>query len=116
MTTMSAAERLAQFHRCTTAEEYFALLDVSYDPQIVAVNRLHILRYFSRELTGIDLTGTEHPDRVLATCRQALERAYQAFTTATALDHRLFKVLQDHAPQAMVPDIAVAVEGKERDR
>ncbi|WP_242424038.1 nitrogenase-stabilizing/protective protein NifW, partial [Frankia sp. EI5c] len=47
------AERLAEFRRCSTAEQYFDLLGVDYDPRVVAVNRLHILRYFAGEIANL---------------------------------------------------------------
>jgi nitrogenase-stabilizing/protective protein len=46
--------------------------------------------------------------------REALRRAYTAFTTAGALDHRVFRVLQERAPRNFVPLHLVAVEGDAR--
>ncbi len=108
----TAADRLLAFQRCQTAEEYFAVLDVPYDPRVVSVNRLLILRYFAGQLAELRLPPAEprSPDRVLGSYRDALIRSYQAFTTATALDHRLFKVLRDRAPHAFVPASAVTVQ------
>jgi nitrogenase-stabilizing/protective protein len=102
----SAAEQLDAFRRAGTAEEYFAALGVAYDPRVLAVNRLHILRHFGAQAAQID---QEHArgvgvgcgpaaETVLAAYRRALQSSYDAFTRAGALDHRLFKVLRDHAP------------------
>jgi len=114
----SADDPLAAFNRCQTAEEYFALLDVAYDPRVVSVNRLHILRHFAGQLAEIHRhrTEPESPGHALDTYRDALTRSYQAFTTATALDHRLFKVLRDRAPRAFVPTAAVAVQHEAREQ
>lgn len=96
----NAAAQLSEFRRCSTAEEYFALLGVEYDPQVIAVNRLHILRVFSNEMAALPDAGAQpDPEELLRGYRAALQRAYQAFLTATALDHRVFKVLKDHAPE-----------------
>lgn len=113
-----AAERLAAFARCASAEEYFAVLGVPYDPRVVAVNRLHILRHFGGQIGAPRPGGVADgdPERTLAGYRDALTRSYQAFTTGTALDHRLFKVLRDRAPRVFVPVDAVAVRRQERAR
>lgn len=114
----AADDPLAAFNRCQTAEEYFALLDVAYDPRVVSVNRLHILRHFGGQLAELHRhrTAPESPGHALDTYRDALTRSYQAFSTATALDHRLFKVLRDRAPRAFVPTAAVAVQHEAREQ
>jgi nitrogenase-stabilizing/protective protein len=115
---LPSASPMERFKRCRTAEEYFELLDVSYDPRVLAVSRLHILRHFAEQVRDLHLhrDATEGVGRVLDSYRDALVRSYQAFTTETALDHRLFKVLQDHAPRDFVPLAAVAVERQEHNR
>ena len=113
MSVSMAAGQLADFRRCSTAEEYFILLDVDYDPRVLAVNRLHILRYFANQLVELHDTRTEagNPVELLREYRAALIRSYEAFPTASALDHRLFKVLQDRAPQSsFVPASSITVE------
>ncbi len=112
------ADRLAAFRRCETAEEYFQTLDVAYDPRVVAVNRLHILRHFAAAVARID---AEHASADARTAdartpayREALAASYEAFTTATALDHRLFKVLADRAPRAFVELDTITVESGEK--
>ncbi len=102
-------DRLADFRRAETAEEYFETLDVPYDPRVVAVNRLHILRHFAAAVARID-AEVALPNARMAAYRTALAQAHEAFTTAGALDHRLFKVLADRAPQAFVALAAVTVE------
>ncbi|WP_239308102.1 MULTISPECIES: nitrogenase-stabilizing/protective protein NifW [unclassified Frankia] len=106
---------LAAFGRAGTAEEYFEVLDVPYDPRVVAVNRLHILRHFSAAVARID-AAVAAPDARMAAYRAALADAHEAFTTGTALDHRLFKVLADRAPRAFVALDAVTVESQESAR
>jgi nitrogenase-stabilizing/protective protein len=95
---------LACLADCRDAEDYFALLEVDYDRRVLEVNRLHILTLFAQHLQL-----AEEPDpaddgqQPRATQRAALERAYQALVTGTALDHRLFKVLRERAPGQFVP-------------
>lgn len=108
----AAAERLAAFKRCQTAEEYFAVLEVPHDPRVVRVNRLHILRHFAEQLVALhlDRTAPQRPEEILGSYRAALIRSHEAFTTGTALDHRLFKVLRDRAPKSFVATAAIGVE------
>ncbi|CAJ65428.1 MULTISPECIES: nitrogenase-stabilizing/protective protein NifW [Frankia] len=113
MSATTDAGQLAAFHRCSTAEEYFTLLEVDYDPRVVAVNRLHILKHFAGELAKLPEAGADaaNPRHLLHDYRDALVRSYEAFTNATALDHRLFKVLKDRAPKsAFVPASEITVE------
>jgi nitrogenase-stabilizing/protective protein len=113
--TTTSADRLVRFRDCRNAEDYFLLLQVPFDPKVLNVHRLHILRHFANQL--IDLHNhraePEDPDRVLADYRAALIRSYREFTESTALDHRLFKVLADRAPGAFIPLSEVGVRTKE---
>lgn len=89
-----AVEQLVMFLRCRTAEEYFAALDVGYDPGVLAANRVPILRTFSAELARIERPAADraHPgqegpsypsrlDPLTRVClyRDALRRSYLAF-------------------------------------
>jgi nitrogenase-stabilizing/protective protein len=95
---------------CRDAEDYFALLDVPYDPLVMRVNRLHILRLFGAALHDFLATPVDAETQAAQQLREALLAAHDAFTSATALDHRLFKVLQDRAPRGFVPLETVDVE------
>jgi nitrogenase-stabilizing/protective protein len=109
---LDAVRRLDAFARCTDAEEYFAVLDVEYDPSVLEVNRLHILKYFAIEIekpVGGDPEEGD-PGHRLAGYQRALRRAYQEFLTASALDHRLFAGLERRAPQAFVGIDEITVE------
>ncbi len=108
---------LAELRRCGTAEEFFACLDVAYDPYVLNVNRLHILRYFAGQLPGLWSLDGSDTQAVREAYRQALRRSYEAFVTGTATDHRLFKVLRDHAPTVFIPigQVTVHPGGNGRD-
>jgi nitrogenase-stabilizing/protective protein len=97
---LSATERLTE---CRDAEDYFRLLDLDFDPAVLSVNRLHILRAFGHELATLTAGhGTDAPDEAV---RAALRRSYETFRDSTSLDHRLFRVLQDHTPREVIgPD------------
>ncbi|MEN9261229.1 MAG: nitrogenase-stabilizing/protective protein NifW, partial [Thermostichus sp. HHBFW_bins_43] len=76
------------------AEDFFAFFELPYDPQVINVNRLHILRKFSQHLRPLDnFQGSEQEQ--LKQARQALEKAYQTFLTSTPQQEKLFRVFQD---------------------
>ena len=93
---MSAAPAgvLEQLNKASSAEDFFELLGVDYDPQHVNVVRLHILRRMGQYLVSEDFTG--QPDAVVAErCKAVLEQAYADFLASSPLDQRVFKVLKD---------------------
>lgn len=88
------SETLAQLNKASSAEEFFALLGVDYDPKHVAVVRLHILRRMGQYLVSEDFTGMSEDD-IKARCKAVLEQAYADFLESSPLDQRVFKVLKD---------------------
>jgi nitrogenase-stabilizing/protective protein len=95
---------------CRNAEDYFAALDVPFDPQVLRVNRLHILRMFGPALQAYLAGPMDDEPQAAERLRSALATAHDTFTSSTALDHRLFKVLQDRAPRGFVSLGSVTVE------
>ena len=88
---MSILEQLADL---SAAEEFFDLLGVDYDPGVVQVARLHILRRMGQYLHGSDMAG-KPDDEVREMCRAHLEQAYQDFVASSPIQERLFKVHKD---------------------
>ena len=88
---------LARLKGLSAAEEFFAVLGVSYDPKVLNVSRLHIMKRVGQYLAEEDFSGL--PDQVIAArVRAMLERAYEDFAASPPLVHRVFKVLKDHDP------------------
>ncbi|ESY91609.1 nitrogenase stabilizing/protective protein NifW [Mesorhizobium australicum] len=88
---------LARLKRLSAAEEFFSVLGVSYDPKVMNVSRLHIMKRVGQYLAEEDFSGL--PDQVIAArVRATLERAYEDFAISSPLTHRVFKVLKDHDP------------------
>jgi nitrogenase-stabilizing/protective protein len=101
---MSAAPAgvLEQLNKASSAEDFFSLLGVDYDPKHVNVVRLHILRRMGQYLVSEDFTG--QPDAVVAErCKAVLEQAYADFLASSPLDQRVFKVLKDAVAPAKPP-------------
>jgi nitrogenase-stabilizing/protective protein len=95
---------------CRNAEDYFAALDVPFEPQVLRVNRLHVLRMFGPALQAYLAGPLDDEPQAAERLRMALAAAHDTFTSSTALDHRLFKVLQDRAPRGFVSLGSVTVE------
>jgi nitrogenase-stabilizing/protective protein len=85
---------LTQLQSLSSAEEFFETLGVSYDPAVLRVARLHILKRMGDYLRKEDLEGVAD-DVVTARCRATLEHAYEDFRQSGPLEQRVFKVLKD---------------------
>jgi nitrogenase-stabilizing/protective protein len=108
---MAILEELGQL---SAAEEFFAVLDVSYDPAVVQVARLHILRRMGQYLKGSQNDGVFEglaDGEIHALCREHLSQAYQDFVKSSPIQERLFKVHQDAVapkPEAAIPFVPLA--------
>lgn len=89
--------------RLSAAEEFFVELDVAFEPAVLDVSRLHILKRFTEYLGREDTeTGDDEAHRGL--CRSALERAYRDFADPAGPRRKTFKVFRQAQPaSAFVP-------------
>jgi len=101
----------------SSAEEFFATLDVEYDPQVLRVARLHILKRMGEYLSGDSLEGLGEAEAEAA-CRAHLQRAYADFAASSPLKERVFKVLKEatgEKPQPRRPFVPLSsLTGPER--
>ncbi|MEI9401901.1 nitrogenase stabilizing/protective protein NifW [Mesorhizobium argentiipisi] len=92
---------LTRLKGLSSAEEFFVTLGVCYDPKVLNVSRLHIMKRMGQYLAKEDFSDLT--DQVIAArARATLERAYEDFATSSPLRHRVFKVLKDHDPDRPV--------------
>lgn len=92
---------LARLKRLASAEEFFTTLGVSFDPKVLQVARLHILKRMGDSLRTEDFDGL--PDSIVAARAKAtLQRAYADFESSSPLAQRVFQVLKDHDPDRPV--------------
>lgn len=97
---------LSQFNQLKDAEQYFEFFGLTYDPQVVNVNRLHILRKFSQLVQDVDQNQSEA--EILAAYSQQLRNAYDLFVTSSSVEQKLFKVFQDKPKNVvMLSDIGL---------
>lgn len=95
---------LEQLKKASCAEDFFTLLNVEYDPKVVNVARLHILRRMGEYLFSEDFSGLTDAD-VADKCKSFLERAYEDFKQSSPIDERVFKVLKDAVKPAKPPTL-----------
>jgi len=91
------SQLLDAMQKFSAAEEFFDFLGVDYLPQVVQVNRLHILKRFQQYI------GRDPVPEGLAEAaeREAykgkLQNAYQDFVESNSVAEKVFKVFQDKA-------------------
>jgi len=85
---------LNEFDQITDAEQYFEFFGLPFDPAVVKVNRLHILRKFSQFMQPID-RATLSEETSLNLYQEALQSAYETFLVSSPLEQKLFKVFQE---------------------
>jgi nitrogenase-stabilizing/protective protein len=100
---------LEQLTKLSSAEDYFRFLGVSYDPAVLNVARLHILRRMGDNLREAGLQPDEEKAR--AYFRAHLERAYQDFVESTPIKERVFKVHKDAIRSTGTPLVHLSIPG-----
>lgn len=100
-------QTLSTFNTLSTAEEYLDFFNIPYDPEIVSVNRLHILQKFSEFVRTIDQDSSIDDTDRLDQYRVALQNAYTLFLDSSPLEQKLFKVFkQKPGNVVLLSDIA----------
>ena len=84
---------LALLSRLSSAEEIYAALGLTPDPQVLPVARLHVLKRFGAYLAACDFTGQTEA-QMHEGARAALLRAEGDFKTSTPQREKVFKVFE----------------------
>jgi nitrogenase-stabilizing/protective protein len=87
---MTVLEKLSKL---SSAEDFFHYLNVDYDPAVLNVARLHILRRMGEYLHNSSDEADETKAR--AFFRSHLEKAYLDFVISSPIKERVFKVHKD---------------------
>lgn len=93
-----------QLKSLSSAEDFLDFFGVGYDPQVVHVNRLHILKRFyqyMRQAGGLDALDEVDRFRQL---RALLNQAYDDFVHSSAAQEKVFKVFQDAEHKSVTLD------------
>lgn len=86
---------LKRLNDLSAAEEFFDFFAVPYEPSVVHVNRLHILKRFHQYLRTTPGLWEKDAEQQWNTCRQQLLRAYDDFVRSSPAREKVFKVFQD---------------------
>jgi len=105
---MTISEQLAKL---SSAEDFFQFLNVPYDPAVLNVARLHILRRMGDNLRNEPVAPDD--DAARAQFRAHLEQAYQDFIHSSPLDERVFKVLKNAVRPKAAPLVSLAIPGRD---
>jgi nitrogenase-stabilizing/protective protein len=107
---MTVQEHLSKL---SSAEEFFRYLDVPYDPSVLNVARLHILRRMGDNIRE-NATKPEEAN-AHAYFRAHLERAYSDFVHSSPLDERVFKVHKDAISSRVAPLVHISIHDANED-
>ena len=83
----------ARWDGLSSAEDLFTLLDVPFEPRVLAPARLHILKRFGQYLGEQDLDVLSD-EAFFATAQGALARAYADFVASSPREQRVFPELE----------------------
>jgi nitrogenase-stabilizing/protective protein len=100
---------LEQLSKLSSAEDFFRFLDVPYDPSVLNVARLHILRRMGDNLRKASVEADDAKAR--AYFRAHLERAYEDFLGSTPIKERVFKVHKDAVRPSAMPLVRLSIPG-----
>ena len=95
---------LDDLRKLSSAEEFFDVLGVDYDPAVIRVARLHILRRMGEYLRSADL-GDASDEQAKEACKAHLAKAYEDFVASSPIEQRVFKVLKDAVKPKEEPKI-----------
>lgn len=91
-----------ELRKLSSAEDFFETLGVEYNPAVVRVARLHILRRMGEYLSKSDLHSA--PDEeARAACKEHLAQAYADFVASSPIAERVFKVHKDAMKPSQAP-------------
>lgn len=78
--------------RLEAAEDFLDYFSLAYEPRVVQVSRLHILKRFYQYLAQQGGIEGLPPASAYAVCRSLLERAYGDFIASSGVEEKVFKV------------------------
>ena len=92
-----------------SAEDFLDYFGIDFDPNVVVVNRLHILQRFHNYLGRSPAAGSS----TFAEHREYLARAYGDFVRSDAITEKVFSVHRRAAGIAFVPLSSIGRAGRE---
>lgn len=103
---------LEQLAKLSSAEDFFHFLEVPFDPAVLRVARLHILRRMGDNMRKAPFEQDEAKAR--GYFRAHLERAYRDFLNSSPIEERVFKVHKDAVRAVHGSLVSLSVPAKSR--
>jgi len=94
-----------QLGKLSSAEDFFRFLQVPFEPAVVNVARLHILRRMGEYMRSSP-SGPEE-DKAFEFYRAQLAHAYQDFVESSPMVERVFKVHQQAVQPPPMPLVSI---------
>lgn len=92
----------------SSAEDFLEFFNITYEPQVVQVNRLHILQRFHDYIAQQSDSPEEDETARRQRYAQGLQQAYDDFVHSDALTEKVFQVFRrQSAAFATVPVTAI---------
>lgn len=89
----------------SAAEEFLEFFGIAYRPEIVHVNRLHILKRFNQYLSREPIPDDLDEASAFTKLKELLTRAHEDFVHSTAAREKVFKVFQDQEGKTIPLDL-----------
>ncbi len=86
---------LQQLKALSSAEDFLQFFGVPFDPSVVNVSRLHILKRFFQYIRQDAVLAQADELQMFTIYRGLLLKAYGDFVTSTPAQEKVFKVFQD---------------------
>jgi nitrogenase-stabilizing/protective protein len=86
---------LLRIQNFSAAEEFLDFFGIEYQPDVVHVNRLHILKRFNQYLGRTPITDDMDETTAWDTCKKLLAQAHDDFVSSSAAQEKVFKVFQE---------------------
>lgn len=98
---MNDLSMMDEIEELSSAEDFLDYFSIEYQPEIVFVNRLHIMQRYHDYLSQAEdsLPSQEDEEALRTVYRTLLERAYQDFVNSDAVTEKVFKVFRMQEPQ-----------------
>jgi len=95
----------------SSAEDFLEYFEVPYDPDVVHVNRLHILQRFHDYLSGETVLEELEVAERFARHKALLSNAYLDFVSSDAQTEKVFKVFRMNEPQTAFVSVEQLLAG-----
>ncbi|HYE37495.1 nitrogenase-stabilizing/protective protein NifW [Methylocaldum sp.] len=95
---------LQRIESFSAAEEFFDFFGIAYRPEVLHVNRLHILKRFNQYLSRTPIPDDLDETSAWNICKEHLTRAHDDFVTSNAAQEKVFKVFQDQEGKSISLD------------